>query len=622
MKSLRFKIAAGFVIIILINVAMVIFAVYQIQRLSRPIDRLLSEKYRNVTVAENMKLALAKQEAAQLAMIEEGFDSTFFYSFNTYKNEFFNGHQQAIEGIALPEEPEILDSLMFAFQRYLHWSDSLQKLIVHKRPYAQLKQFHARYILPQVKTIDSLCNALKNVNMQAINSANLKAQKISQKSTSIILMFSAFLVAISVLSSVYFARKILQPIRQTTETVKAISSGQLNQKVNIRTDDEIGQLAKEFNNMTSRLAAYERMNIEKIILEKKKSEAIISNIPAGLVLTDAQGQVILMNKWAQQLFGFTPENCRNQNVLNFLPGKILPTLFNGQTMKEEIQTELIRLTRGTEELFYEMRPITIFDDQGALQNVVILLQDVTRLKKLEQLKSDFMATISHELKTPLTSLNMTIDILLRQLQNSLNEQQSDLLHSAKHDLQRLKNFVNELREYARLASEKYEPVWQTFHLQELLDEALQPFTQTITRNQITLTIETDPQVSEIEGEFRNLTRVLSNILQNALEHVPPKGHITLRVQKVGPRVRFSIADDGPGIPLESQKIIFEKFVRLTQFEKAKDGNMGLGLAIAREIVTRHHGKIWVESTPGQGSTFIFEIPITQTEETTHGNVNV
>ncbi|WP_457565341.1 hypothetical protein [Caldithrix abyssi] len=129
MKSLRYKIGLGYLFIILANIVMLVFVIYHIRQLSQPITQILSEKYRNVNAAENMKLALAQQEAAQFSMIEEGFDSTLYYNFNTYKNEFLNWHQRAIEGVALPEEPEILDSLMFAFRHYLADSDSLQKML-------------------------------------------------------------------------------------------------------------------------------------------------------------------------------------------------------------------------------------------------------------------------------------------------------------------------------------------------------------------------------------------------------------------------------------------------------------------------------------------------------------
>lgn len=612
MKSLRYKIALGYAVIILVNVIMVIFVVYHIRQLSRPINNILSEKYRNVNAAENMKLALAQQERAQFDMIEEGFDSTLYYNFKTYENEFLNWHQRAIEGVALPQEPDILDSLMQTFQRYLAASDSLQNMIHRGLPYRAIKTFHYGKIYPLVKKINALCTDLKEVNLRAINASNLNAQKISKRTTSVILLFSLFLILFSILASVYFTKRILRPIRRTTESVMKIGQGNLEEKIEVESDDEIGQLAQEFNRMTERLAAFEKMNIEQIILEKKKSEAIIGNIPAAIIVTKANGEITLMNALARQLFHFAADAFRGRKVTDLFENKILSDLFENGKWKPEARRrskpELLTFTHGDERIYYEMRPIVITDAQKRIQNVIILLQDVTSFKKLDRLKSEFMATISHELKTPLTSLNMTIDILLRKVKGELNPVQSELLQGAKEDVARLKDFVAKLLIYSRLESGNYPLNVQTIEIARLLDGAIRPFQRLFAQKGIDLQTQVDPSLKTLTGDFDNLVWCVSNLLQNAMEHVGPDGRIEIRVQRAEGKVRFSVRDNGEGIPLEGQKLIFEKFVRLGKFENGKEGNIGLGLAIVREIVHRHKGALWVESAPGQGSTFYFEIP--------------
>ncbi|EHO40352.1 putative PAS/PAC sensor protein [Caldithrix abyssi DSM 13497] len=486
MKSLRYKIGLGYLFIILANIVMVVFVIYHIRQLSQPITQILSEKYRNVNAAENMKLALAQQEAAQFSMIEEGFDSTLYYNFNTYKNEFLNWHQRAIEGVALPEEPEILDSLMFAFRHYLADSDSLQKMLHGGFSYRQIKKFHYYVVFPQVKTIDSLCTVLKEVNLTAINEANLTAQKISRKTTSVIVLFSIFLIVISMVASLYLTRRIVRPIRQTTDTVKKIGRGQLDQKVAIDSDDEIGQLAAEFNKMTGRLAAYEKMNIEQIIVEKRKSEAIISSIPAAIIVTDANGSIILMNDVARGLFNLEKNDLSDKKITELINHQAITRLFSPDASKQKKEKSgLISLTLNNEVTFFEMRSIFVLDRHKHVQNVVILLQDVTSFKKLERLKSEFMATISHELKTPLTSLNMTIDILLRRVKGPLNQTQLDLLQGAQNDIKRLKAFVTELLEYSRIESGNYPLNLQSIEVEQLIAYAARPFLQSFSKKNIT-----------------------------------------------------------------------------------------------------------------------------------------
>ena len=613
MKSLRYKIALGYATIILLNVVMVAFVIYHVNQLSRPINNILSEKYRNVNAAENMKLALAQMERAQFEMIESGFDSTLYYNFQTYKNEFLNWHQRAIEGVALPEEPDILDSLMQTFQHYLSCSDSLQNMLGFGKPYRQVKAYHYRKIFPLVKKINALCTQLKEVNLRAINQSNLKAQKISKRTTSIIILFSLLLILFSVLASIYFTKRILRPIRQTTETVRKIGQGHLEQKVEVESDDEIGQLALEFNRMTERLAAFERMNIEQIILEKKKSEGVISNIPAAIIVADAAGTVTLMNALARELFNLDENTFRGKKVTDLLQNEMLAQILEKGTWQPSEEPSgkpnLITFSRGDEQTYYEMRPIVISDDRGKIQSVIILLQDVTRFKELDRLKSEFMATISHELKTPLTSINMTIDILLRKVKGELNPMQSELLRGAKDDVIRLKNFVAKLLIYSRLESGSYPLNLQPIDIRQLVDAAVRPFGRLFSEKSIAFRTQIDPAADTLIGDFENLVWCISNLLQNAMEHVPQKGRIELRVEKVNGRIRFAVRDNGPGIPLEGQKLIFEKFVRLGKFEESKDGNIGLGLAIVREIVHRHKGTVWVESAPGKGSTFYFEIPL-------------
>lgn len=613
MKSLRYKIALGYAIIILANVIMVGFAIYHINQLSRPINKILSEKYRNVNAAENMKLALAQQERAQFEMLEEGFDSTLYYRFQTYKNEFLNWHQRAIEGVALAQEPDILDSLMQTFQNYLAYSDTLQTMLGSKAPYRVVKAYHYQKIFPLVKHINALCTQLKEINLHAINRSNLKAQKISQRTTSVIILFSFLLILFSVLTSIYLTKRILRPTRQTTETVKKIGQGHLEQKVDVESDDEIGQLAFEFNKMTARLAAFEKMNIDQIILEKKKSEVVISNIPAAIIVTDGQGNITLTNELARQLFAVDEKAIQNKKVTEFLQNEVLEKIFNKgiwkNTQEKAGKPNLISFTRGDEKFYYEMRPIVITDNKEEIQSVVILLQDVTRFKKLDRLKSDFMATISHELKTPLTSINMAIDILLRKVKGELNASQSDLLAGAKEDVIRLKNFVAKLLVFSRLESGNYPLNLQKIDVRQLIEHAVRPFKSQFAEKAVNFQLHIDPNAKTLTADFDNLVWCISNLLQNAIEHVAANGHIEIHVKKINGVMRFTVRDDGQGIPPESQKIIFEKFVRLGKFEESKDGNIGLGLAIVREIVHRHKGKIWLESIPDKGSAFYFEIPL-------------
>ena len=261
MKSLRSKIGLGYFVIIVINIMIAVFAVYHINQLSTPINEILKEKYQNLNAAENMSQTLQQQEMTQFEMIESAYDSSLVISFNTYKNEFLNWHQRAIEGIALPSEPDILDSLRETFQLYLLKSDTLQLLIKKNEPYRRIKTNHINKVLPVVQKLNDLCEQLKSVNEKAIADADLKTEIISDRANFIIIVIALSAILISILASIYFTQKILKPVQKATDTVRKISQGQLNQKIEIVSDDEIAELGLEFNKMTERLDEYEKLNI-------------------------------------------------------------------------------------------------------------------------------------------------------------------------------------------------------------------------------------------------------------------------------------------------------------------------------------------------------------------------
>ena len=355
MKSLSYKIGLGYVVLIGINLAIAVFAIYHINRLGSPVERVLKEKYQNVSAAQSMNQALDQQELVQQTMLENGFDSSLVNNFHTYKNEFYNWHQKAIEGIALPSEPIILDSIMIRFRFYLKLSDSLHALLLIKESPGQERQFYQQKIRPAADNAQSYCNRLRYVNEQAIADADIRARDFSSQATFLIVIFSLIAVVLSIAASVRFTRGILKPVKATTETVKKIGEGQLSQKVHITTNDEIAELGREFNKMTERLENYERMNINQILLEKKRSEAIVAGIPVSIIVTDEANHLLLMNENAQVLLKAEGINWQGRAVSEIVTDEELAQLLCGE--KDQTQTfkdhrSLLAMKRDDKELFF------------------------------------------------------------------------------------------------------------------------------------------------------------------------------------------------------------------------------------------------------------------------------
>jgi len=202
-----------------------------------------------------------------------------------------------------------------------------------------------------------------------------------------------------------------------------------------------------------------------------------------------------------------------------------------------------------------------------------------------------------------------LEILLKEVQGKLNKNQRDLLEDAKKDGQRLKNLVRELLDLSKLEAGKYPFSFTKVHLRELIDYALEPLQRRIEEKEIELTIQTADDISEFQADEHQLSRVITNLVENAIQYTPSGGEVKIESAAHKEYIKVCVVDSGEGIPAEAVDLIFDKFVQLKNFQDAESGNIGLGLAIAREIVEAHHGKIWCESKVGQGSRFCFSIPL-------------
>jgi signal transduction histidine kinase len=289
----------------------------------------------------------------------------------------------------------------------------------------------------------------------------------------------------------------------------------------------------------------------------------------------------------------------------------LALLAGGGVSSDELETQdaLLSIQRpGQETLYFRPRQTTIVDESRNILGVVTLLQDVTRFKNLDRMKSEFIATVSHELRTPLTSINMAVDILSQEVLGKVNDAQRDMLSTAKDDCERLTKLVKELLDMSRLESGKYELKQERINLRALVEEALKPLRLQFREKGIHLETEIAENTPEVPGDQQQLAWVVTNLVSNALRYTPAEGTVTVHSDLNDDSVRVSVKDSGRGIPPDAVEVIFDKFVQIKQATDATPGSVGLGLAIAKEVVEAHGGRIWVESSVGQGSTFFFTIP--------------
>jgi signal transduction histidine kinase len=238
---------------------------------------------------------------------------------------------------------------------------------------------------------------------------------------------------------------------------------------------------------------------------------------------------------------------------------------------------------------------------------------VTQFKELDKLKSDFMAAVSHEFRTPLTSINMGVDILRQKLVGPLTRDQEELLNASKQDCERLTKLVRELLQLSKLESGKIDLREELVAIGKVIDATVQPYQIQFKEKGVELRTAVDPGLPLLTGDEQQFSWVISNLVNNALRHTDAGGFVEIRATQRGEYLMLDVADSGHGIPPEFIDKIFDKFVQVKQSLNSTPGSVGLGLAIAKEIVEMYGGNIRVKSAVGKGTTFTIRLPFAQVQ---------
>jgi signal transduction histidine kinase len=629
MSSLRYKIGFSFFLLVCISLATSVVALYNLSQLRNSVGEIFREHIQSVLAAQHMSTALEQQEKAQESMLYVGITlpgtpgreitasdqlNSAMAIFIKNRDDFIQWLGTAKDSVTVAPRAPVLDSIVLGYRVYLRASDSLYKLLKGATKRGRARAFQQDVIVPLAQTLADQCYQFLEFNQTAVASADRRAKEATSNSALAVLFTSLLAIILILFASVQFTRTIIRPAERLTEIARRIGRGHLNQKIDITTNDEIGELGQEFNKMTERLREYEAMNVHQLIAEKKKSEAIVASIPDPVIVTDQENHLLLMNQAAKRVLDVGNRDWQAKLLGEIVQDKRwLPLLTPGAAQEGEraARDPLLSVQQGDQTLYFRPRQTAIIDEREKVQGVVTLLQDVTRFKNLDRMKSEFMATVSHELRTPLTSINMAVDILSQEVLGKVNERQLDMLSTAKDDCERLTKLVKELLDLSRLESGEYEMKQESINLRSLVDEAVKPLRLQFQDKNIHLKTEISLATPDIAGDQQQLSWVITNLVSNALRYTPPDGRVTIRSERVDDSIRFSVADSGRGIPPDAVEVIFDKFVQVKQATESTPGSVGLGLAIAKEVVEAHGGKIWVESIVGKGSTFFFTIPLSR-----------
>jgi NtrC-family two-component system sensor histidine kinase KinB len=609
--TLKEKILIGYGVAFALMGLVVAWAVMNLVSLGKATDAILHENYRSILAAENMVDALERQDSGILIMFlgagEKGIDQ-----FRESEKVFLEWLARAKDNITIQGEAELVRSIEADYAKYRQQFSRLTDLRdTVKAPRRPALTIYQESVYPLFAKVRDACVDLRYLNEKTMYEASVRASRVAKRAIWSTVLVAASALIVALIFSLFLAERIVRPIRRFMEATRKISSGDYTVQVPVETGDELGRLAGEFNRMAAQLGQYHEMNIEQIITEKNKAEAILSSIEDGLAVFDTSLKMTGINPAARRMLGLEFAESPALQCADIFPdphvcGLIRKTVETGVQPAVPDEQRIITLPEGERSRYYLFSVTAIRGRDRNLTGIVLLLKDVTRLKEVERLKSEFVMAASHELRTPLTSLGMSVDLLLEHVAQDLAEKDRDLLQAAHEEVHRMKALVNDLLDLSKIEAGRIELEFESVPVLTLFDHVQAVFKSQMDMKEVNLSSELTGDLPGVRADANKVTWVLTNLVSNALRYVKKGGHIQLTAHGIGPHVHLSVRDDGPGIPPEYQLKIFEKFV---QMKDQDAGGTGLGLAICKEIVRAHGGAIWVESPTGQGSTFTFTLPV-------------
>ena len=413
-----------------------------------------------------------------------------------------------------------------------------------------------------------------------------------------ILMAGLTVAALALLLAVLIAERTTHPVRRLTEVAGRMADGDLSARLWPTNKDEVGELTRTFNHMADRL----RDQVTSLDAEQVRLAAVLEHMADGVLITDRGGHVGLVNAAAVRLLSFPAERALGRPLVQVAPYHALLELWKKAEDKGVEQVGTVDL--GRQGLFLQAI-VTPFETAGETGYLVIL-QDLTRIRRLETVRRDFVSNISHELRTPLAGLKALVDTLQGGALQDPDAAQR-FLKRMDGEVDALTQMVEELLELSRIESGQAPLRLAPAPIAEVMIPPVERLRPQAERAGLSLTISLADDLPPVQADLDRVRTVVTNLVHNAIKFTPPGGRVMVSAEERDKEAIFAVQDTGVGIPPADLSRIFERFYKADRARSG--GGTGLGLAIARHIVEGHGGRIWAESVEGQGSTFYFSLPL-------------
>jgi PAS domain S-box-containing protein len=585
--SLRNRIRNSILILLALVVVLGVYALPRVYRLGSAIRETLYRNYVSIDAAQHMHDALRKLQLQE----RDGRAQT---ALAAVRGDFMHWMQVENHDFTETGEPQLAADIENRAGRLFDDINAAAPGVRHDREFDEL---HRR--------IDDLIGMNKAAMFRADSRSIALGKRLSYE-------FAVGLVVLLIAgAALSFGTgwTIARPLTELTDRLYNISQRRTHVRLGPQPFAELDAVAQAFNQMAEQLEHYEKLNVERLLYEKNKIEAMIESLEDGVVLIGTDGVVAHINEVAAIILGvdrkdalgspFDDLSSVHPHYLRIRDALRTVTRSGDADQRLEVQLHV----RGRDHS-YVLKPVQLGHADGDSFGTLLILQDVTYLRDQDRARTNLIATLSHELRTPLTSIALSADLLQREL-GQLNDRHRELVSAILEECARMKQLTDNLLNLARGEMASISLKREQIDFERLAGEALGRFNLHAEEKHVRLEHQID-RIPAISGDPLKLSWVISNLIGNALRYTPDGGRILVALHRLDGGARLEVSDSGPGIPPEVRSHIFERFAQYGANGQSR-GAAGLGLAIAKEIVEAHGGRIFVESGES-GSTFIVELP--------------
>jgi signal transduction histidine kinase len=576
-------------------------------KLGRNSELILKDNYRSVLAAQRMKEAIERIDSAALFVVA-GENQAGARQSEEYIPRFERELKAQEGNVTEAGEQQATYALRTRWDKYL----GRLRLFMQPHDQAAHRRLYFEQLQPSFVEVKEGADMILVINQDAMVRKSEQARTTARRLDAVMIGAAIAACVLGLLSSLWLTTRILRPLGVLRFAARRLGEGGPTARARAHGRDEIAEVATEFNTMADKLAQYRASSLGELLAAEQQAQAVIDSLPDPVLVFDPADHLIAVNRATETSLRvrvsdeaaepLAPAPPEVRALIERVRAHVLAGRGSYQSKGLE---EALRTTLGDQEAFLLPRATAVSTEDGGIIGVAILLQDVTRLMRFDELKSNLVATVAHEFRTPLTSLRMALHLCLEQVVGPITEKQADLLYVARQDTERLQQIVDDLLDLSRIQSGRIELHQRPVDAATIARDAAQAFRAPAEGKGIDLRLELLPSLGTVVADPERIDLAFANLVGNAVKYTPAGGRIAISAERRDGVIRYAVTDNGPGVPPELRQAIFEKFFRRPG---ATAPGAGLGLFIAKEIVDAHGGKIGVDGEPGAGSRFWFELP--------------